>query len=198
MDLVLDNSALIRNFIPETFDGDTFLYTEMLDRSKDKGNNSHRLVQTFYHRSRDEFDEQMPTIRTLCDLTSTRAYTRLAPRSFRKVSHAFVRLVMDAALTDNHAGQKSMYNRALGTVTPNEKLWLFDVDAKTQMTEGLANRLKEDGYLKERIPSRKGEHLITIPFDSRDYIGNHGWGLFGDVQLHKDNPTNLYIPDGAA
>lgn len=195
---MLDNSLLIRTFIPETFDGDTFLYTEMLDRAKGKGNNSHRLVKTFYHRSREEFDEQMPTIRTLCDLTSTRAYTRLAPRSFRKVSHAFVRLVMDAALTDNHAGQKSMYNRALGTVTPNEKLWLFDVDEKTELTEGLVKDLTRDGYLRARIPSRKGEHLITVPFDSRGYIGGHGWGLWGEVALHKDNPTNLYIPDTAA
>lgn len=78
----LDNSALIAPFCPATADGDTFVYTEMLDRGRQKGNNGHRLVKTFYHRSVEEFWSQWPTIKKLCDLTLTRACTRLAPRSY--------------------------------------------------------------------------------------------------------------------
>lgn len=195
--MTLDNSDLIAPFCPATMDGDTFIYTEMLDRGRRKGNNGHRLVKTFYHRSIDEFQEQWPTIKKLCDLALVRACTRLAPRSYAKVGREFTRMVVEASLTDNWAGMKSLYNRACGIVSPNQKLWLFDVDKRDEMTERLAYKLSQDGHLRARIPSKKGEHLITVPFDSRDYTGNHGWGLWGEVELHKDNPTNLYIPDGA-
>lgn len=194
---MLDNSALVAPFCPAQPDGDTFIYTEMLDRGKRKGNNGHRLVKTFYHRSVEEFWSQWPTIKELCDLAKVRACTRLAQRSYAKVGREFTRMVVEASLSDNWAGMKSLYNRACGTVSPNQKLWLFDVDRIDEDTERLARRAAELGVLRARIPSKKGEHLITIPFDSREWTGNHGWSAFGEVTLHHDNPTNLYIPDGA-
>jgi hypothetical protein len=195
---MLDNSALVAPFCPAQPDGDTFIYTEMLDRGKRKGNNGHRLVKTFYHRSVEEFWSQWPTIKQLCDLTCVRACTRLAPRSYAKVGREFTRMVVEASLSDNWAGMKSLYNRACGVVAPNQKLWLFDVDKIDEGTERLASRMTEAGVLHARVPSKKGEHLITIPFDARGWIGTRGWEVFGEVALHHDNPTNLYIPDGAA
>src|SRR6185295_3080112 len=109
---MLDNSKLIAPFCPISDDGDTFIYTEMLDRGKRKGNNGHRLVKTFYHRSVEEFWEQWPVIQKLCDLTLVRACTRLAPKSYKRVGATFTRLVVEAALTDNFSGMKSLYNRA--------------------------------------------------------------------------------------
>lgn len=195
--MTLDNSALVAPFCPLTADGDTFIYTEMLDRGARKGNNAHRLVKTFYHRSVEEFWEQWPTIKRLCDLSLVRACTRLAPRSYAKVGATFTRMVVEASLTANWAGMKSLYNRACGTTSPNTKLWLFDVDKMDAMTEKLAHILQLDGHLVARIPSKKGEHLITRPFDGRDYWGARSEKSYGEVALHKDNPTNLYIPDGA-
>ena len=206
---MLDNSELIAKFCPQTADGDTFIYTEMLDRSARKGNNANRLVKTFYHRSEEEFREQWPTIKALCDLAQVRACTRLAPRSYRKVGAEFTRMVVDASLTDNFAGMKSLYNRACGIVSPNEKLWLFDVDVINGDTLDYEVRLKSidqrGAFINEprfgtgnawvhiaTIPSKKGLHYITRPFDMREHQ------MPPDVSLHKDNPTNLYIPEGAA
>lgn len=197
---MLDNSALIAPFCPPTDDGDTFIYTEMLDRTKQKGNNKQRLVKTFYHRSQEEFWEQWTTMKELADLTKVRLYTRLAPRSYEKVGKAFTRLVVEASLTNNWAGMKSCYNRACGTVSPNQKLWLFDVDAIDDFSNSLARHLQDKDLLRGRIPSRKGEHFITAPFDVRLFSVHkeEDWSQWGEVSLHKDNPTNLYIPDGAA
>lgn len=194
----LDNSPLVRLFVPAEDDGDSFIYTELLDRSKGKGNNVNRLIKTFYHRSREEFDDQMPAIKELCDWGKVRAYTRLSTRSFEKVSKVFVQLVVDAALSGNHSSQRRMYSRALGTVTPVKKVWLLDVDAITETTKILAIQLREKGYLLAEIPSKKGCHLIVRPFDERPWLVGRGWADWGDISLHKDNPTNLYIPDGAA
>lgn len=194
---MLDNSAIVATFCPPTDDGDTFIYTEMLDRGKRKGNNGHRLLKTFYHRSVAEFSEQLPIIKQLCNLSGVRACTRLAPRSYARVGREFTKMVVEAALTDNFVGMKSLYNRACGITSPNVKLWLFDVDKIDKDSNRLADLLSRDGRLVARIPSKKGEHLISKPFDGREYWGNHGAGAFGEVQLHKDNPTNLYIPDDA-
>jgi hypothetical protein len=190
----VDNSALIAPFCPAEKDGDTFIYTEMLDRGKRKGNNGQRLLKTFYHRSVAEFWEQWPTIQKLCDLSGVRACTRLAPRSYTRVGREFTRMVVEASLTDNWAGMKSLYNRACGTVKPNSKMWLWDVDAITEETHRLAADFLTSGHLVARIPSKKGEHLITRPMDLSV------WGAVAkqsNTEVHKDNPTNLYIPDGA-
>jgi hypothetical protein len=94
---------------------------------------------------------------------------------------------------------KSLYNRALGIVTPNDKLWLWDVDEINEASNTLGHRLQAEEVLVATIPSKKGLHYITRPFDVRVL----GWAIpidgriLSNVQLHKDNPTNLYIPDGA-
>lgn len=197
----LDNSKLIAEFVPLEDDGDRFVYTEMLDRTAKKGNNNHRLVKTFFHRSRDEFWRQWPTIKELCDMTKTRAYTRLALRSFKRVGKEFTQLVVEAAMQENWNHMKALYNSACGRTSPIQKLWLFDVDAITDKTNDFAQLLQDSGYVRGRIPSRKGEHIITIPFDPRPFVGTQiesGWSAWGEISLHKDNPTNLYIPEGAA
>ncbi len=203
----VDNSKWIAEFCQDTDDGDSFIYTEMLDRTAKKGSNNHRLVKTFYHRSKEEFWSQFETIKELCEMTKTRAYTRLAPRSYEKVGKAFAVLVVEAAMQGNWSHMKALYNSACGRTPPNKKLWLFDIDKMDDKTEALAKCLMESKVLRARIPSRKGEHLITIPFDPRPLVdaellmADHpttGWQKWGEVSLHKDNPTNLYIPEGAA
>lgn len=203
----LDNSALVRPFIPPTFDGDTFCYTELLDRGKRKGNNGFRILKTYFHRSREEFDTQLPHMQRLCDLTKVRAYTRLAQRSYKKVAKEFVRLVVETYTTENFSGMKTLYARACGIVSPNVKMWMLDIDEKTFTTNVLKERLRNDGHLLAVIPSRKGEHFIIRAFDARAYtqpgiLNEHnqpiqGWESWGQVSLHKDNGTNLYIPDEA-
>lgn len=195
---MLDNYHLVRPFAPATDDGDTFIYTELLDRTKRKGNNGVRIVKTFYHRSQADFDLHWPAMKALCDATLVRAYTRLAPRSFEKVGGVFLRLVTETYITKNFAGMKSLYTRACGTVSPNIKMWMLDIDAVTDMTERLREKLEADGHLIAVIPSKRGQHFIIKAFDARPYTGNHGWSHWGEVSLHKDNGTNLYIPEGAA
>jgi hypothetical protein len=53
--------------------------------------------------------------------------------------------------------------------------------------------LDANGHLVAVIPSRKGLHFITRPhkaFENSQSINS--------IEIHKDNPTNLYIPEGAA
>src|SRR5690349_24143391 len=103
---MIDNSFIVRTFIPTIPDGDTFLYTEILNRNKKTGNNKGRLEKTFYHRSRNEFDHQMADIAKWCDYTGARAYTRLGPRSFQRVGHKFFSHMTEQVVAQNWEGMR--------------------------------------------------------------------------------------------
>ena len=202
---MINNYDIIKEFMPGESKGltsneDHFLYTELLDRTKRVGNNGVRIVKTFYHRSLSDFDKHMPLMIKLCDALKVRAYTRLSTRSFKKVGAEFTRLVVDAALTDNFAGMKCPYTRACGIVTPSQKLWMFDVDVISGSTEGFGEYLALAGRLLATVPSKKGLHYITPAFDVR--LIEEQYRKFAltasEISLHKDNATNLYIPDEAA
>ncbi len=195
---MIDNSCAIAAFCPEKRDGDTFIYTELRDRSKQSGKNGHRLHKTFYHRSVGEFHAQWPNIKALCDLLQIRAYTRLAPRSFKSVGKQFVRMVMEAGMTDNFAGMKSLYSRACGTATPIEKLWMYDIDVLDDRAARMMPHLERLGVLRASIPSKTGTHLIVKPFDTRLFFMHSLEFKAEECTLLKEATTNLYIPDGAA
>lgn len=199
--MTVDNSELILPFIPEKDDGDTFVYTELLNRGQKKGNNGRRLLKTFYHRDRDDFLRVLPDIKMLCEYSGIRACTRLSPRSAKRVGKEFTRVVVEACCAENWWAMKSLYNSACGRTSPNQKIWIWDVDRSwiDENTDGGFHRegvvyptqwLQESGFYLASIPSKTGFHLLSKPFDVRKWP-------FPGIDVHKDNPTNLYIPDGA-
>jgi hypothetical protein len=189
----IDNRELVAPFVPEVFDGDTFLYTEILDRRKRSGNNRGRRLREFIHRDRASFIEQGEQIVAMCEFFEARAYTRLSQRSFRLVGIAYVKTIVEQALTGNWEGMRHAYAKALGTTPGKERLWLFDADSPEQIEA--CRRFVPIDELLCTIPSRKGLHFITRPFDMRGVAEQ--LAPFG-IELHKENPTNLYIPEGAA
>lgn len=181
----INNFDIVKHYVPEVFDGDTFYYTEILDRSKKAGNNKGRRLRTFYHRTREEFAAQMPQIIDMCEYFNARAYFRPSSRSFKRVGQAFAKHLVDQAFSENWEGMRHGYSSVCGK-TRLSKVWLFDFDEPqdTPLSEWL---VKDPSSI--RVPSKKGFHILTAPFDKRL------WREFNeDVSLHTDNPTNLYIP----
>lgn len=207
---MINNYQLVREFVPGGLkgppaDGDLFLYTELMDRTKRVGNNGVRIVKTFFHRNLDDFDRHFTLMQKICDAMGVRAYTRLAPRSFEATAQLNARLVLDALISKNHAGVKTLYPSACGKVTPVRKIWLFDVDVISDKSKLFGDWLGFRGHLLETIPSKKGLHYISKPFDKRlltgelsDQIGSMDCIMPEGVSLHLDNSTNLYVPDNAA
>jgi hypothetical protein len=190
--MIVDNHEKVAAFIAEEFDGDTFHYTELIDRAKRTGgSNRRRLVRTFFHRSRAHFFEHWPVIKALCDAAQVRAYTRLSPRSFKEVGKLFTTKIVDLAVHDQWLAMPYLYASCCGKVSPSKKLWLYDVDSPEMSPyQPLLHELVQRDVLVTTIPSRAGFHLIAKPHHiTYDVMG---------VMVHKDNPTNLYVPEGAA
>lgn len=199
----VDNALIIRPFVPVNEDLGQFIYTELLDRTRRVGNNGVRIVKTFFHRCPEDFDKHLPQMKKLCDATGARAYTRLSSRSFERVGKLYTKMVVEAAMSENWAGMKTLYSRACGVVTPEIKLWLFDVDEPSESTRQFGNFLAQRNLLKAIVPSKRGLHYITPAFDLRTWDPSQDPGSLtiygvGGMSLHKDNGTNLYIPDEAA
>lgn len=181
----ISNYEILKHYVPEEFDGDTFYYTEILDRSKKAGNNKGRRLRTYYHRDRAEFEAQMPQIIEMCEYFKARAYFRPSSRSFKKVGQAFAKHLIEQVISDNWEGMRYGYSSVCGK-TRLSKVWLFDFDefGSTALSNFLID--KQDGLV---IPSKKGYHILTKPFDKRLAAAFNE-----DVSIHLDNPTNLYIP----
>ncbi len=196
--MIIDNFDILQSFVPEVFDGDTFYYTEILDRSKKAGNNKGRRLRTFYHRTRDEFHKQREQIIDMCNYFNARAYFRPSSRSFKKVGQKFAAHLLKQAFAENWEGMRHGYSSCCGK-TRLGKVWLFDFDFESpkgpllEMETPLSMWLMESDVSAIRVPSKKGFHILTTPFDRRivDQFKE-------DVQIHYDNPTNLYIPEGCA
>lgn len=199
--MIIDNFDILRSYVPEVFDGDTFYYTEILDRSKKAGNNKGRRLKTFYHRTRDGFDYQREQIISMCDHFGARAYFRPSSRSFKKVGQKFAAHLLEQAFAENWEGMRHGYSSCCGK-TRLGKVWLFDFDfdqPNGELTFEFFKTLdtplstwlleQQQGF---RVPSKKGFHILTAPFNKlllKDFKEA--------VDVHHDNPTNLYIPESA-
>lgn len=194
---MVDNTELVAQYIDDRDDGDTFWYTELLDRNIG-GSSRFKMLRTFEHNSRLHFLQRIDTIRLLCEKTGTRAYTRLSPRSRKKVGHELIAHLFKTVVMDKVYDQSGRAYASTCGKHPihDRKLWLFDVDmvpgfeASTAIEMAmLENSLSEHDAYVGKIPTKSGWHLIARPHHV-DY--NHV-----GIQLHKDNPTVLYIPAGA-
>ena len=64
-------------------------------------------------------------------------------------------------------------------------------DAESSDGAELEGPLEGLGVLVAKIPSRAGYHLISKPFNRTLYTKPQ------EIDLHYDNPTNLYVPGSA-
>lgn len=194
---MVDNLEIIRPFLQ--FDSeDDFYYLQILQRKKENphlGSNS-RVIKNYYIKSEQELLDKYPEIQELCHLFNARASIRLNRRSFEKVGFKTMENLANTMQNREYKFLGKCYDRACGLLS-NEKVkrWILDLDFIPYVGEHLD--IKEfisgiepagDKVLKF-IPSKNGVHIITTPFNLEKFREK-----FPHIEVHKDNPTNLYIP----
>ena len=194
---MVDNLRLILPFL--NFESeDDFYYLQILQRKKENpqiGSNS-RVIKNYYINSEEYLINHYDEIKKLCEVFNARASIRLNKRSYEKV--AFKAMVNIANTMSNREYEfiKASYDRACGLGhNDKEKTWILDIDGmKTydelmEMEDVINNSLPEGKNTIVYIPSKSGLHLITKPFDLREFTEK-----YPDIEIHKDNPTNCFIP----
>jgi hypothetical protein len=184
---------------------DSFYFLQILQRKKDhKGerlggsNNNSRLIKAYYITSKEKLDIHREEIVRLCEVFGARASINLNPRSFEKT--AFQLLVKVANQMHNKAYHDvaKAYNSVCGDYQAEmDRRWLIDIDTQdkeyihevSQFVSDLQSEIHNKEYsILAVIPSKNGAHIITNPFNLERFNTK-----YPTLEVHKNNPTNLYI-----
>ena len=186
---MIDNLELIKPLL--TFESeDDFYFLQILQRKKENdqvGSNS-RVIKDYHIRSVEYLEERYDEIRALCNLFDARAYLRLNKRSYEKVAYkALINMANSMSNREFKFVGKS-YVRAVGqNHNDKNKKWILDIDDWSVFINSIQPDDGQKVYLN--LKSKNGGHLITKPFRLDVFREK-----FPDIEVHKDNPTNLYIP----
>ena len=193
---------------------DDFYYLQILQRKKENpqlGSNS-RVIKNYYIKSVDHLEKRYDEIKELCRLFNARASLRLNKRSFEKVAFKALLNISNTMMSRDYDFIGKAYDRACGQSSneKREKKWIIDIDSdelpwKMDICNFIERCEPITGSKKVlcEIPSKTGVHIITKPFNRfqfskeiNEYISSRyqisGFDL--NLDIHKDNPTNLYIP----
>lgn len=197
---MVDNFNQIRDLLDFRSEDD-FYFLQILQRKKDHkegkvngANNNSMLIKAYYISSLSYFDFIKPEVIELCKLFNARAGINLNRRSFKKMALQHLRKITDQILNEDYFHASKAYNSVCGAYSnESDKNWIIDIDDKDYDSDELIefiNLLKPHGYKYiAKIPSKNGYHIITRPFDLQAFK------LDGpDLEVHKNNPTNLFIP----
>lgn len=195
----IDNLNLILPFLK--FESkDDFYYLQILQRKKENpqlGSNS-RVIKNYYIRSEQYLLDRYDEIKKLCDVFNARASIRLNKRSYEKVGMKTMVNLANTMMNKEYEFLGKSYDRACGLGhNDTEKKWILDFDFQLDKEDleiyiNYINSLEPSpgtNKILANIPSKSGFHLITSPFNIEKFKFN-----FNFVEIHKDNPTNLYIP----
>jgi len=176
---------------------DHFYYLQILQRKKENeklGSNS-RVIRNYYIKSEKYLLDRKSEIIDLCNTFNARAMLRLNRRSFEKVAYKAIQNIANSMANREFSFCGKSYDRAVGNGhIENESLWILDIDEVSRKTNDMMLFIEREcepfgvKYICT-IPSKNGFHLITTPFNLKEFKT-----IYTDIEVHKDNPTNLYIP----
>jgi len=194
---MINNFKLIAPML--TFDSeDDFYFLQILQRKKENeeiGSNSH-VVRNYYIKSIDYLFSHEQEIIKLCDIFNARAMLRLNKRSFEKTAYKCLVNLSNTMSNREFAFCNKSYDKATGQGHNAKKAyWIIDIDnnqVSPLMMAYIDQHCEPKGSkIVAIIPSKNGNHLITYPFNIETFHIE-----YPNIGIHKDNPTNLYIPYG--
>lgn len=202
---MIDNFEKVRNLLK--FPNPTsFYFLEIIKRRKENPEMTKHasIIKDFYIYSLDEFDKLEGKIKELCDRENARAYFRLNLRDSKKIAFLYLKRLSELLLTEDYKNLPKIYASVVGEFhQDSEKKWLLDLDKKGEEEEDeldfitdlgiLEASLKHYGVWIDCIKTKNGVHIITKPFRLDTFLN---WIELANisVDVHKDNPTILYMP----
>lgn len=158
-------------------------------------NNNNRLIKAYYIYSIEQLDAYKEEIIKLCEVFNARCGINLGKRNQKDVTLKCLEMISIALRKNNFDGISKIYNSACGKEETTDKYWIVDLDEEDLPN---LNNIKKsislvkpisDFKIKAEIPSKTGLHLITTRFDRKAFSS-----FYSDIEIHTNNPTNLYIP----
>lgn len=197
---MVDNIEKIKPYLQ--FDNeDTFYFIQIIKRKKENpelGSNS-IVIKTYYIRNVEQLDRDYGEMKLLAQYNNARVCINLNKRSFKRIAFHTLRKITDIILAEDYNAVKQAYNSVCGmhSAETNNKKWIVDIDYKDypnseppsySKLKMLIDSLQPEGEkVLGKIPTKNGYHIISNPFNVQEFNR-----VFA-IDIHKDNPTLLYI-----
>ena len=175
-----------------------FYFLQIIQRKKevpDLGSNN-RVIKTYYVYSLEKLEKYKVEIIELCNLFKARAYIHLNRRNSRILALEMLELLAKNIKSGDYNQLGNLYNSVCGHHhSDKDKTWIVDLDSKEFKDKHdvwKAIRQCEPLDVKKmlfEVETKNGFHLITRPFNSKTF-----GDLLPGVEIHKNNPTILYLP----
>lgn len=205
-----NNFQLYKDFITEKFANttlsteDSYFVVELMRRGKDNPDmpaaNYH--FKNYYIRKPEDLDKYGNEIKTLCEVLRLRAYASVNIKSFKQVSLDTMAELAKRIANNDYRKTYAVFESCSGSYCySGNKTWVIDLDdckmddKKVKKVYEILNRTKP--YNTEKViaqfPTKSGVHLITQPFDIKEFDLVYG-GCFNDeeVDIKKNHLTLLY------
>lgn len=193
---MIDNYSIIKPLL-KFDDLDKFYYIQILQRKKENNllTSNSRVIKNYYISSLEDLEHKYEEMKNLCNLFNARASIRLNRRSYEKLAYQNLLKVTNCIMNKDFKSIIKSYDRTCGSYHSEEdKTWIVDIDIKNPfLVVNLISFISNIEPKEERVimflESKSGGHLITRPFNTTIFKEK-----YPNIDLHKDNPTNLYIP----
>lgn len=205
-------------------DPDLFYHLQIIRRGKDHPNlvAANRTIKTYYIDNNEKLSKIKQEIIDLCEYFGARAYINLAPKSYRKCTMQCISDMAMRAKDGDFKKIYKCWNTVVGYVKSEDPHWIVDIDIPNNKDSketiyygnGIVSRIKImdiENYIEyecepfnashkgsiaiynskiyTQIPTKNGYHIITKPFNLKQFKDK-----YPDIDVHKNNPTILYIP----
>jgi hypothetical protein len=200
---MINNFEIIKTYL-DFSNPDTYYFLQLIQRRKDNpdlGKDMHIIDDIFIY-NMEQYERMESEIIATCKLHNARAYFRLNKRSLKKSAMQLLKKVTTMIIDENYKSVKNAYSSVSGEFNnDDDKKWIVDIDNvildgnfgynHESMLCTLRNLQIETGRepMVNLIPTKNGVHIITRPFNVNKFKVN-----YPNIDIHKDNPTVLYIP----
>ena len=194
---MIDNFELIKSLLSES--EDEYYHLQILRRGKDHPElpAANRCIKAYYICSLEGLDYVEEEIKGLCKFFQARAYINLTPKSIKKTAALQMKYLAQRMYEGDYKKIWKSWNTCAGEIKGEKPRWVVDIDNCTvslelTLIEEFIDSLEPDvtpSKIISRVPTKSGFHLITLPFNMERFKKQ-----YPDIDVHKNNPTVLYIP----
>ena len=200
---MVNNFDIIRSFL-DFSNPDTYYFLQLIQRRKDNPEltKDMHIIDDIFIYNMEQYDRMQPEIIATCNLHNARAYFRLNKRSLKKSAMQLLKKVTTMIIDENYKSVKNAYSSVSGEFSSDEdKKWIVDIDnvsldgnfGSNHQSMLMTLRELQSGTGREPmltvIQTKSGAHIITRPFNVNEFKK-----LYPNIDIHKDNPTILYVP----
>lgn len=193
---MINNFNIISDLLKFT-DDDDFYFLQLISRKKENNDlsKSQKLYRTWYISSVDYLLRRESEMIKMSNYFNARLYINLNKRNYKKVAMQTAKIILDDMSNGDFKHARRAFDTACGRyISDDDKSWIIDIDEKGRMSNDILRFIENEcepigQKFKTIIPTKNGYHLIVSPFNVKKFNNE-----FPDIDVHKNNPTILYIP----